>query len=164
MHTGQNSDEIRKAVISRGKFSWQQLWTGQGNSNRDSGTTCPGPFVKKTTCAANLRSLCTATSPAQTRFMMYAFTPGGCQTDPSNLTEFDTDLANFLLVRGPYAALGHGWLGCSRKYRFPDALNGDFGKPLELCKEVSTGVFQRRWTKATVSMNCNTYTPSIVFH
>jgi len=159
-----NMDAVRKAVISRGKFSWQQLWTGQGNSNRDIGDTCPSPFVKNTTCTADLRKLCMSTAPPQTRFMMYAFAPGGCRTDPSHLTEFESDLANFLLVRGPYAALGHGWLGCSRQYEFPEALNADYGKPLELCKEVSNGVFQRQWSKATVRMDCNTYTPSIVFN
>lgn len=38
--------------------------------------------------------------------MMYAFGPGGCRTDPSKLTQFEFDLANFLLSRGPYAYLG----------------------------------------------------------
>jgi len=57
--------------------------------------------------------------------------------------------------------LGHGWLGCSRKYVFPEALNADYGEPSGLCQEVSNGVFQREWTKATVEMNCNTWTPSI---
>ena len=32
------------------------------------------------------------------------------------------DIANFLLVRGPYAFLGHGWLGCSRKYDVPEQI------------------------------------------
>jgi len=157
-----NMEQVYKAVLERGKFSWQQLWTGQGSNNiRDIGTTCPGPFVQKATCAADLRKLCTASSPAQTRFMMYAFSPGKCGMDPSVLPEFEKDLANFLLVRGPYAVLGHGWLGCSHKYLFPDALNRDYGQPQELCHEISSGVFQRKWTKAVVEMNCNTWTPSI---
>jgi len=156
-----NMAEVYKAVLARGKFSWQQLWTGQGSGIRDIATTCPGPLVQKATCTDDLRKLCTDSSPAQTRFMMYAFAPGKCGGDPSKLTEFEQDLANFLLVRGPYAALGHGWLGCSRTYEFPDALNQDYGQPQELCHEVSSGVFQRKWTRATVEMNCNTWTPSI---
>ena len=32
------------------------------------------------------------------------------------LPEFEADLANFLLTRGPYAWLGHGWLGCSHEW------------------------------------------------
>jgi len=156
-----NMADVYKAVLSRGKFSWQQFWTGQGNSIQDIGDTCPGPLVKQTTCADDLRKLCTAGSEAQTRFMMYAFTPGKCNMDPSTLTMFEQDLANFLLVRGKYAVLGHGWLGCSRKYVFPEALNADYGEPTGLCKEVSNSVFQREWTKATVEMNCNTWTGSI---
>ncbi len=48
--------------------------------------------------------------------MAYAFSPGRCGGDPANLTSPVQDIANFLLVRGPYAWLGHGWLGCSRDY------------------------------------------------
>ena len=48
--------------------------------------------------------------------MMYAFSPGGCQHASIALPEFDADLANFLLTRGPYAWLGHGWMGCSQQY------------------------------------------------
>jgi len=156
-----NMQEVFNAVLSKGKFAWQLLWTGQGNSIKDIGDTCPGPLVHQPTCAADLRKLCQANSDAQTRFMMYAFYPGHCGGDPSVLPQFEQDLANFLLVRGPYAALGHGWLGCSRKYVFPDALNKDYGEPQELCKEVSTGVFQRKWSKAVVEMNCNTWTGSV---
>jgi len=158
-----NMEQVYKAVLQKGKFSFQQFWNGQGSNIRDIGTTCPGPLVQKATCAADLRKLCTASSPAQTRFMMYAFSPGKCNMDPSVLPEFEKDLANFLLVRGPYAVLGHGWLGCSRKYLFPDALNRDYGQPQELCHEISSGVFQRKWTKSVVEMNCNTWTPSIKF-
>jgi hypothetical protein len=73
------------------------------------------------------------------------------------------DLANFLLVRGPYAYLGHGWLGCSQTYEYPDALNADYGEPLGLCAETTagSGIFLREWSKATVQMDCNTWTPSI---
>jgi len=160
-----NMAEIFKALISRGKFSWQQLWTGQTTNNiQDIAATCPGPLVSKTTCATDLRNLCKGTSTPQTRFMMYAFSPGHCGGDPSVLTDFEQDLANFLLIRGPYAVLGHGWLGCTRKYSFPAALNSDYGQPQELCHEVSNGVFQRKWSKATVQMNCNTWTPSIKFN
>jgi len=154
-----NLAQVFKELLARGKFSWQQLYIGP-----QYGTTCPGPFVSKPSCASDIRNLCQASSPAQTRFMMYAFTPGGCGGDPSALTDFEQDLANFLLARGPYGVLGHGWLGCGRKYVFPDALNHDYGTPLELCHEVSSGVFQRKWSKAVVEMNCNTWTPSIKFN
>lgn len=66
-------------------------------------------------------------------------------------------------IRGPYAFLGHGWLGCSKKYEVPEQINWDYGKPMGLCKETATnsGVFEREWTKAKISMDCNTWTPTI---
>jgi hypothetical protein len=154
--------QVYDAVLARGKFSWQQLWTGQ-----DTGicTTCPEPLVKKETCATDLRTLCRADSPAQTRAMMYAFAPGGCVGDPKNLTTPTEDLANFLLVRGKYAWLGHGWLGCSLEYEFPPLLNADFGEPTGLCQETkpNSNIFVREWTRASIQMDCNTYTPIIKF-
>ena len=92
-----------------------------------------------------------------------SFFPGGCGGNPGNLTQFSQDLANFLLVRGPYAYLGHGWLGCSLEYEYPAALNADYGEPTGLCAETApaSGVFVRTWTKATVQMDCNTWTPTI---
>ena len=77
-------------------------------------------------------------------------------------TEFEIDLASFLLVRGPYAWLGYGWNGCHSiwEYGWNDMLDKDFGEPKGAMTEVSTGVFQREWSKVTVSMDCNAYQPS----
>lgn len=100
-----NMGALRTATLAAGKFSWQMLWTG-GSSATGKGSTVPRPVVTRDGCAPQLRALCGADSPAQTRAMMYAFdTPRG---DPSKLPSFDQDLANFLLIRGPYAWLGHG--------------------------------------------------------
>jgi len=159
-----NMAAVYDEVLARGMFSWQQLWNGQGDPASKNGC-CTSPLVKPgATCASTLRSLCSASSPAQTRYMKYAFSPGGCRGDPGNLTYPLQDIANFLLVRGPYALLGHGWLGCSRTYVVPEQINWDYGEPTELCKETapSSGIFTRDWTKATITMDCNTWTPSIV--
>ena len=91
-----NMDALRNATLAAGKFSWQVLWTG-GNANSKGGTV-PHPIVSQSNCASQLRSLCNATSPAQTRAMMFAF--GGEHGNPSDLPDFEQDLANFLLVRG----------------------------------------------------------------
>jgi hypothetical protein len=157
--------QVYDEVLRRGKFTWLQLWVGQEPED-EWATCCPAPLVQQATCAADLRSLCSASSPAQTRALMYSFSPGVCGGDPSNLTMFDQDLANFLLVRGPYAYLGHGWLGCgpTLEFAFPDALNADVGEPTELCHETvpgSSGVFVRDWTKASVSMDCTTWTGTV---
>jgi hypothetical protein len=72
-------------------------------------------------------------------------------------------ISDFLLIRGPYAFLGHGWLGCSRIYDVPEQLNWDYGEPLGMCNETApnSGIFQREWSKATIEMDCNSWTPTI---
>ena len=118
-----NMAVIYAEVLQRGMFSWQQLWNGQGSPSDFNGC-CTSPLVRKgAQCASQLRALCSANSPAQTRYYKYAFTPGGCSGDPGNLTDPLQDIANFLLTRGPYALLGHGWLGCSRDYQVPEQIN-----------------------------------------
>jgi hypothetical protein len=100
-----NMAPVYDEVLARGMFSWQQLWNGQGSPSEKNGC-CIGPLVTKgASCANQLRALCSATSPAQTRAMAYAFSPGRCGTDPGNLVYPEQDIANFLLVRGPYAWL-----------------------------------------------------------
>ena len=72
------------------------------------------------------------------------------------------DVATFLLVRGRYAWMGYGWLGCTDKYEKPDALQIDAGEPLDpICRETDDGVFVRHWSKKTVTMDCNTWTATI---
>jgi hypothetical protein len=95
----------------------------------------------------------------------------GCEAATNATGAFAQDLANFLLIRGPYAYFGHGWQGCAQPkadegggYAFPQQLNADFGMPLGMCAETKpgSGVFQREFTKATVSMDCASGTPLIV--
>merc|ERR1711920_212189 len=114
-----NMGALRNATLDAGKFAWQMLWTGGPPDNI--GGTGLSPLVKRKTCVADLRSLCKADSPAQTRAMAY-----GLQGNPEKLTDLVQDLANFLLVRGPYAWLGHGWHGCSRVYEFPKEFQVDY--------------------------------------
>jgi len=158
-----NMAVIYKEILARGMFSWQQMWNGQSSPDQKNGC-CTEPLVKKgKSCAPALRKLCSADSPAQNRLMKYAFSPGRCTGDPSKLTDPLQDIANFLLVRGKYALLGHGWLGCSQTYEVPEQIHWDYGVPTGLCKETSpnSGVFTRDWTKATVSLDCNIWTPTI---
>jgi len=158
-----NMKVIYDELLQRGMFSWQQQWNGQADPNAKNGC-CTSPLVRKgSSCSPTLRKLCSADSPAQSRVLNYAFSPGGCRTDPSKLSDPLQDIANFLLVRGPHAFLGHGWLGCSREYSVPEQLNWDYGEPVGLCKETveNSGVFTREWTKATIQMDCNSWTPTI---
>ena len=65
-----------------------------------------------------------------------------------------SDVARFLLVRGPYAWIGFGWEGCvNAAPPLAHFARHDFGEPLELCRETApgSGVFTRRWSKANVT-------------
>ena len=42
-------------------------------------------------------------------------------------------------------------------------LDKDYGKPLEGMNEISNGIFERKWSKATIQMDCNQYKPNITF-
>jgi hypothetical protein len=139
-------------------LAWQLMWTG-GNVE-GVGNTCPHAIVSKGNCASTLRSLCSETAPPQTRAMMYAIN----SHRPDVMPEVKQDLANFLLVRGPFAWLGHGWKGCSQHYPFPPEFNQDYGEPIDkVCKETApkSGIFTREWSKASVKMDCATWTPTI---
>eukprot|EP01052_Picozoa_sp_SAG31_P033519 SAG31_NODE_3800_length_3870_cov_2.092814_3_plen_62_part_00 len=46
-------------------------------------------------------------------------------------------------------------------YTRPPQLDLDFGQPIELCHEDADGLFTREWSKATVTVNCNSYTSEI---
>jgi hypothetical protein len=108
-----NMEVIYKEMLQRGMFTWQQQWNGQANP-QDKNGCCTRPLVTKgASCAATLRKYCAADSPSQTRVMNYAFSPGSCTGGSGKvpLTAPTQDIANFLLIRGPYAFLGHGWLG-----------------------------------------------------
>lgn len=106
-----------------------------------------------------------ATSPFIAQPAIFGFSPGSCRgVNPTSLTEVVEDTVNFLLIRGEYAWLGNGWTGCSHGYEYPSALfDQDYGVPLGRAQESppSSGIFVREWSKATVSMDCATYTPKI---
>jgi hypothetical protein len=111
---------VRKATLAAGKFAWQLMWTG-GRVDGVGGT-CPHSIVSQKSCAAELRALCNETAAPQTRAMMYALSDMGPPWG-----QLKQDLANFLLIRGPFAWLGHGWKGCSKNYPFPPEFNLDYG-------------------------------------
>jgi len=155
-----NMDALRVDTLKAGKFAWQLMWTG-GNE-QGVGSTCPQPIVRQRQCAEDLRSLCNKTAPPQTRAMMYSLTAHE-PTDPTGLSQ---DLANFLLIRGPFAWLGHGWKGCSREYPFPKEFNLDYGQPVDqVCQEtaLNSGVFTREWSNAVIFMDCNKWAPDITW-
>ena len=99
----------------------------------------------------------------------------GRSLGPGQLVDPDSDVARFLLTRGPWSFLGTSWVGCepddgvegggrNQTYVRPKAFDVDYGEPQGLCEEVqsSPGVFVRHFSKATVSHDCVTGKSSIV--
>lgn len=74
-------------------------------------------------------------------------------------------MAAFLIARGPYAFVGgRGLRDCQPNLDNWHPLFGlDVGVPQELCQEHTPGVFSRRWTKGTASLDCNRYHGSLPF-
>lgn len=148
-------EQVHAAINSHGGFSWDQF------------TSVSTP--DSTSCNQFFRSACAPGNPAYANQALMHRLNWTAGTLPS----LNEDLAAFLLIRGDYAWLGYAWVGCSsgaepagaggHPYVYPKEFNVDYGTPTGQCLETGTGtgIYQRQWTKATVSYNCNTGTGSI---
>eukprot|EP01065_Artemidia_motanka_P034933 TRINITY_DN42915_c0_g1_i1.p1 TRINITY_DN42915_c0_g1~~TRINITY_DN42915_c0_g1_i1.p1 ORF type:complete len:440 (+),score=155.68 TRINITY_DN42915_c0_g1_i1:56-1375(+) len=157
---------VQQAILDKNGYTWS-LFKNQENANASP------EKLSKLTCAEALRSACKDGSSWQTQSILF-----GVSVKGSNMTQFEQDLAFFLLARGDYAWLGWGVWGMTWPFNpepahgelpplphgvpRPTALDKDYGKPLGLCTEPKRGVFTREWTKATVQLDCNDFTASIV--
>ena len=105
------TNTVYREIVKQGKFAWNLFLNNDPNCINCG--DCPHPWVKRETCAADIRAYgVNASSPFIDRALLYGFSPGSCGgTTGRNLTEVDEDIANFLLVRGDYAYLGNGWTG-----------------------------------------------------
>eukprot|EP01052_Picozoa_sp_SAG31_P039828 SAG31_NODE_5609_length_2424_cov_2.263656_2_plen_130_part_00 len=122
----------------------------------------------KSSCTANLRKFCNASGPLHRRAMMYGLSGAGDKDIKYNWTtisDLEQDVANFLLVRGDHAYLTCGWAPCADKIGWNTTLfDADYGVPVdESCRETepNSSVFVREWSRANVSMDCRSWTPSI---
>lgn len=157
--------------VKRGAASFSSSSVVSLANHRSSFASSPLPppptqWVKRASCADDLRTLCSPTAQPQNRSLLYGMSPGSCTgTDPSHLTMVDEDVVNFQLVRGPSAYIGTGWSGCGKIFERPSQFDYDFGNPLGYCSETSagSGVFTREFTHATVQMACDTFTPTITW-
>ena len=48
-----------------------------------------------------------------------------------------------------------------RSHELKSRNGGDYGTPKGICKETAPGVFERGWTKAHVTLDCNTWTGTV---
>ena len=159
-----NMDAVQSAILNSGGFNWQLFDVGHG--------TNAGPPFQKENCTTYMReTACKPDSALQKQSMFYGFSDQN--TNRSKLPYFKQDLAAFLLIRGPYAWLGYSWMGCNGDpstarnpidYQFPAELGQDYGEPIDAtCSETANAseVFTRKWSKATVTLDCKAWTSTI---
>ena len=144
---------VAKAVsVAAGGFSWQLL---NGISAPPIG---PGATAQ---CTAFFEEACAPNSDIHDSASALFFTNSSTGRAPF----WKTDLAAFLLVRGPFAWIGHAWYGCVDRnepvggpgeyYERPPALDEDYGEPEGLCLQTKPGVFSRKYSKANIEYDCN---------
>ena len=103
-------------------------------------------------CSAWMRNYCAPGMQGRGMFM-------GWDTR-SNATNHAQTMAAFLITRPPVAFIGSYMLRSIES----DLFNLDVGEPLGLCAEVTSGVFERKWSKGTATLDCHTYTPTLDFN
>ena len=155
-----NMKTLVAAILEHGGFAWQ-LWNGGGGFWRDvSGynEAVEPPWMlgpQGAECVASLRAACRVDAQQQRDGFHYNF------DDMANSTALNLNLAGFLLMRGAFSWFGYGFQGCSKPYYRPPELDVDYGTPIGVCAESKPGVFEREWTRAHVSVDCNTYAAKI---
>jgi hypothetical protein len=162
---------VQRAILNHNAYTWS-LIPGQANANAY--PTFLSSNMQQ--CIAACRKACKAASTWQQYPVLFGFTV----TNATVLLQFNQDLAFFLLARGPYAYAGWGQWGMTWPFNpdpqshgalpplpdgvpLPPALFADYGTPQELCYESpdQIGVFHRRWSHATVELDCNTFVGTI---
>jgi len=128
-----------------------------------------GPTVTKTNCKALLKAQCQST-PTGTS-LRDAPLYSGFNVDKTHLQNSSAlrlptlmeDVAGFLLVRGDFAWLGYGFLGCAAdvNYTQPEVMRQDFGKATGPCTQKKTkdghSVYTREFSGATVELDCDSW-------
>jgi hypothetical protein len=156
----QTTAAAMEAVYEAGGWVWQ-MFSGCGFSSVSTGPACVAAF----------ENACMPGSRQQTR-MCYFDLKLADPNAPGSIVDAASDVAKFLLARGPFAFLGTGWVGCApddgveggghnQTYVRPAEFDVDYGEPTGLCVQTTPGVFVRHWTKATVSHDCSSGRSSI---
>jgi hypothetical protein len=167
--TGQ---QAKAEVLAHGGFTWgaESLFVGTGARVQ---SKPPGAFPagvlpqEPETCLGFMRAVCVNQTRFATGALLFELTRRTFN-DPFPLPYPKQDVAQFLLTRGPFAWLGHNWMGCLADEFTPQLrpaeLDVDYGVPLEdFCTETAagSGVFTRSWSKVDVSLDCATFTATL---
>ena len=162
---------VQRAILNYSAYTWS-LFPGQNNAN--AWPTFLNSNAKE--CMVACRRACQADSIWQHYPILFGFTIANSTV----LSQLEQDLSYFLLVRGPYAYAGWGIWGMTWPFQADPSNHGalpptaddvplpvvfdiDYGTPQEVCyeTEVNSGIFRRRWSKAIVELNCNTFDGTI---
>ena len=91
-----------EAILREGAFNWQML----------AGTSIADGQATPENCLEYFRASCSPPHAVLDRPLLYYATINNPPGDPGAMLCPAQDLASFLLVRGKFAWLGTGWLGC----------------------------------------------------
>jgi len=152
--------QLAIAIQAKGGFGWYMFSDSSAPSNSTG------------TCSQYFRNEIQNNYPLSKQALLFQWTNSSAYPLPN----VNIDVASFMLIRGDYSWLGYAWLGCtsnsvpghgSARYTSPTELpilQVDYGTPTGMLIETSSGsgIFTRDWTKATVQLDCNTYTSSII--
>jgi hypothetical protein len=146
-----------EAVVARGGFGWNLLRDPDGRFALTGGVPSQ---PTNASCAGYLRAKCgNASWEGQRWAMMMSPQPGSERQS----------VAAFMLLRGPYAWIGRGWLGgdVDTSLVTPELHSLDPGLPLGPCSRSATAdasgeVWVREYSKMTVSLNCSSWSASFV--
>lgn len=172
---GMNSTDIENMVQAwnNNVNTWSQYLVSQsvylynwmyGNLLAAPGWSWSNP---QSTCQSFMQTNCGANAPTQSmnNTLVFSFSrPSFPHSWP--LAWPEQDIAAFLLVRGPYAYIGYGWWQCAtvpNPFERPVLLDGDFGLPMNYCSESSNGVWQREYSNANITLDCNTFNATYVW-
>jgi len=123
-------------------------------------------------CKTFFQNACRADSAYLSRLLLFQFNI--TRDNPATYVTLNhpvTDVAAFLLIRGPNAYIGHGWIGCvdsnvtaATLYPRPSIVEKDIGLPIDThCIAVGDGTYTRKYAKAVASFNCNSMTGDVAF-
>ena len=151
-----NMREARETILRAGGFTWS-LMPGQANAN------AMPDIIEPNNCASSVRHACTPTMNGRNRNDQAPILHGLTNL-PNNTRQ---QVAAFLLMRGKFAYIGWGQWGMVWPYSvpLPDEIWGegaDYGEPIDAtCVESSPGLFTRQYTRANITLDCNTWKADI---
>lgn len=71
------ANTVYESIVAKGKWAWDLFLNNDPNCINCG--DCPQPWVKRETCKADLRAYgVNASSPMQSRALLYGFSPGSC--------------------------------------------------------------------------------------